>query len=179
MVVVKVGKVNKRYHKDDCYGKYLRDQKFKKKEKEELDSLVEAIKKIHGIEVIPNQFFSYLQDLRNGNELFGNIGQKKSKSGYEYYIIEQAYLENEDSINWARNNRDFKGNSFNFLKYTFAIIKNKIAGVNEATKQKEYQEKLTKEQELNQDYDYGLSGVYEHSQTQKGDSDEFDISKFL
>lgn len=145
------GTQKKRYHKLNCYDLYIKDQEFKKKEKEELDELVEVIKKVHGIETIPSQFYSYLQDIRNGNELFGRIGNKKSKQGYPYKTITATYEECLDSINWARNNRDFKG-TMALLKYTRAIILDKIDGVSykiESRKRKEEVEKATEEQAVN------------------------------
>lgn len=127
MVIDYIGKQKKRFH-HNCHKQYLEDQEFKRKEKEELDDLVETIKEVHNIEIIPNQFYSYLQDLRNGNELFGRIGQKKSKQGYTYMTIARTYEYCRDSIDWARNNRDFKG-TLPMLKYTMAIIRDKISQV--------------------------------------------------
>lgn len=127
MVIDYIGKVKKRFHKD-CHRKHLADLEFKKKEKEELDELVEVIKRVHGIEIIPHQFFSHLQDIRNGNELFGRVGEKRSKAGYSYKVIARTYQENTDAINWAMNNRNFSG-TLNLLLYTRAIVKDKIAGV--------------------------------------------------
>lgn len=174
MIKIKVGKVNKRYHKLNCYDEYLADLEFKKQEKVELDELVETIKKVHEIEIIPNQFFSFLQDLRNGNEMFGRVGQKRSKGGYSYKIISETYKHHTQEINWARNNVDFRGDTFNLLKYTLAIIKKKIAGVSEIVKRKEQQDEIAKEQELNQSYDFGFDT---HNYKEK--KDEQDISDML
>jgi len=174
MIIVDVGKQRKRYHKEKCHNEYLEDQKFKNQEKKEFDNLIEAIKKIHEIGSIPNQFFSYIQDIRNGNELFGKIGQKKSKNGYNYKIIELTYLECQDSIDWAMNNVDFKGDTFNLLKYTAAIIKKKVAGVSEIYQRKKQQEKVVKEKSLMQSYDYNHV-EFNH----KDKEDEQDISEFL
>lgn len=173
MVKIKVGKQNKRYHRENCYDLYLKDQEFKKKERKELDELVETIKELHGIEIMPRQFFSYLQDVRNGNEFFGRVGQKKQKKGYSYKVIEETYKFCSDSIKWALNNKDFK-NSLGMLKYTLAIIRNNIAQVNEVVKRKELQERHTKQYELDQNTNYDLdSFVY------KDKKDELDISDML
>jgi len=125
MVVEKIGGQNKRIHKVDCYRKYEREKEFKKKEREELDELVEVIKETHDIGIIPSSFYSYLQDIRNGNELFGKIGKKKSKDGYSYKVIAKTYKYCQDSIDWAIKNKTFK-NTSNLLKYTRAIIINNL-----------------------------------------------------
>lgn len=172
-IEVEYGKQKRRYHAKDCYNLYLKDQEFKSKEKQELDELVETIKKVHGIEIIPNQFFTHLQDIRNGNELFGRIGQKKSKEGYSYKVISETYKQCSNDINWAKNNKRFKG-TLNFLLYTKAIIKDKIAGVGDAVKRKEEQAKEQKEREIDQSYDYGFV-TYAHKEKE----DEMDISDML
>ncbi|WP_226035742.1 hypothetical protein [Aquibacillus saliphilus] len=176
MVIVKHGKQNKRYHKVECYDLYIKDQEFKQQEKLELDELVEVIKEVHGIEVVPPQFFSYLQDLRNGNQLFGKVGQKKSKSGYSYKAISMTYEENKDTINWAKNNRDFNG-TMNLLKYTRAIVADKVGQVAyriESRDRKREFEKATEQQ---------AESVFEHINKQpkkykKTDSKK-DASSFL
>lgn len=175
MVTVEVGKQKKRYHKHSCYDKYLEDKKFKEQEAEELDELVETIKDLHNIEQIPKQFYSYLQDIRNGNEFFGKVGNKKSKSGYPYHVISETYKQIKDSINWARNNREFKGTN-NFLAYTKAIVTDKISFVADEVRMKKEQEDRSKQ--INQDIDYGFDG-YQSKPVKKENTDEMDISKFL
>lgn len=128
MIIEYHGKQRKRYHKGECHETYLKEEAKKKVENDEMGVLVEIIKDVHEINTIPNQFFSFLHDVRNGNEMFGKIGQKKSKQGYSFYVIGQTYLAHKDSINWAMNNREFQG-TMNFLKYTLAIIKDKVASV--------------------------------------------------
>lgn len=171
MTIDYIGKQKKRFH-PDCHEQHLEDQEFKKKEKEEMDDLVETIKEIHGIEIIPSQFYSFLQDIRNGNELFGNIGQKKSKQGYEYRVIEETYRQCIDSINWAMNNRNFK-NTLAMLKYTRAIVMSNIAEVNEMVKRKEQQEKEM--EYVDQDIDFEVDDEVAY----KKQDDGMDISQFL
>lgn len=171
MVIVKDGKQNKRYHKEACYDEYIADQEFKRKEREEMDELVETIKEVHDIKLVPNQFYSYLQDLRNGNELFGNVGKKRSKEGYPYRVIAQTYRECQGAINWARDNREFNG-SLNFLRYTRAIIVDKIDEVHERVLSRERQEEEITEVDQ--------SGSYElDTFTYKEKDDEMDISDML
>ncbi len=98
---------------------------FKDKEKKEKDNLVEVIKETHGISLIPPQFYSFLEDIRNGNEFFGRVGEKKSKEGYSYTVIAETYKYCQDSIDWAIKNKTFN-NVLNLLKYTRAIIINNI-----------------------------------------------------
>ncbi len=171
MVVEKIGGQNKRIHKVDCYRKYEREKEFKKKEREELDELVEVIKETHSIGVIPNQFYSFLQDIRNGNELFGKVGQKKSKGGYTYRAISQTYIECKDTIDWAIKNKDFK-NTMGMLKYTKAIILDNVYQVSRQIEIKKDREQ--QKQEVEQSYDYNMEKF-----NYKEKEDEQDISDLL
>jgi hypothetical protein len=178
IIVEKVGKSNRRVCKGGCHNKYLADKEKKRIEKEQLGDLVEVIKEVHGIEIIPPQFYSYLQDIRNGNELFGRVGTKKSKQGYSYKEIAETYLDSKDSIRWARDNKDFKGNTMNLLKYTKAIVISNVANVADRLRHKEQQEETFKDNEVFQDYDYGLDVSTTKNQSNNKD-DEQDISEFL
>lgn len=168
------GKQKRRYHSEKCYDEYLKDQEYKKREKEELDELIETIKRVHDIKAIPNQFYPFIQDLRNGNEFFGRIGERKSKKGYRYDVITKTYLKCQNNIDWAKRNKNFK-DVFGMLRYTLAIIKNNIDEVDEEVKRKEEQEKQFKRKSVDQHNNYYIS---DKSIYQKED-DELDISKFL
>lgn len=137
------GKQKRRYHSEKCYDEYLKDQEYKKREKEELDELIETIKKVHDIKAIPNQFYPFIQDLRNGNEFFGRIGQKRNKEGYRYSVIAETYLKCQSNIDWAKANVNFD-NTFGMLKYTLAIIKKNIDKVNEEIERKEHNREVKK-----------------------------------
>lgn len=173
MTIVKVGKQNYRYHTEKCYEEYLKDKKFKEQESKELDELVETIKKVHDIEKIPRQFYPYLQDLRNGTELFGRIGQKKSKEGYRYKTIAETYLQCSDKIEWAKLNKNFK-DTLSMLKYTYAIITNNIDQVKKQMDRAE-ENKMTNK-EVDQLIDYDIKAA---SYKPQDDEDELNISEFL
>lgn len=173
MTIVKVGKQNYRYHTEKCYEEYLKDKKFKEQESKELDELVETIKKVHDIEKIPRQFYPYLQDLRNGTELFGRIGQKKSKEGYRYKTIAETYLQCSDKIEWAKLNKNFK-DTLSMLKYTYAIIANNIDQVKKQMDRAE-ENKMTNK-EVDQLIDYDIKAA---SYKPQDDEDELNISEFL
>lgn len=173
MTIVKVGKQNYRYHTEKCYEEYLKDKKIKEQESKELDELVEVIKQIHDIEKIPKQFYPYLQDLRNGTELFGRIGQKKSKEGYRYKTIAETYLQCSDKIEWAKLNKNFK-DTLSMLKYTYAIITNNIDQVKKQMDRVE-ENKMTNK-EVDQLIDYDIKAA---SYKPQDDEDELNISEFL
>ncbi|MBM7598252.1 hypothetical protein JOC34_000609 [Virgibacillus halotolerans] len=173
MVIDYIGKQKKRFH-PKCHKRFLAEAEFKRVEKKEMDELVETIKDIHDIKLIPNQFYSFLQDIRNGNELFGNVGTKKSKQGYSYAHIAKAYESNIDQINWAMNNRQFK-NDLVMLKYSLAIIKSNIDQVSKHLEEKQEREDRFERSEVDQDIGHGISDDIKYKEI----DDEMDISKFL
>jgi len=97
---------------------------FREKEKLELDSLVETIKKIYNIEIIPSSFYVRLQDLRNGNDTYNKV--KKSKNGYRYKLIEYTYRKKYPDIKKTLPNIN---GSINQLNYGLAIVRNSINDV--------------------------------------------------
>ena len=122
--------LKKRYIHYECMEKHKKDIEFKKREKKELDRLVEYIKEVHNIKVIPNTFYAPIQDLRNGNTRRGKIiGEIKSKEGYEYNVIRYTYRRYKGNIDWAIRNKSFKG-TLNMLRYTLTIVIDKINSVN-------------------------------------------------
>lgn len=110
----KSGKVSYRMHKT-CFD-------FKEREKDELDNLVETIKKMYNIEIIPSSFYIRLQDLRNGNDIYNKV--KKSKNGYRYKLIEYTYKKKHKEI--KKSISTIKGGSLNQLNYGLAIVRNSI-----------------------------------------------------
>lgn len=124
-VVGKKRKSRMYYHKD-CYKHFLEDKKFKEQEAKELDSLRLTIEEIFGVRQLPYQAYPFLQNLRNGEQVFG--GQrtgKRYKEGYEFSLIEETFRYCEDTIHYWLNRRDFKG-FMNAFKYSLAIIIDKI-----------------------------------------------------
>jgi hypothetical protein len=115
------------YHIEYCHDKWKRDKEFKQKEKEELDSLVNTIVRLHKLQSVatfPRTFYPFIQELRNDSVLFGKI-ERRYKEGLTYKTIEDTYLYCSEKIEWARGNKEFK-NIMSELKYCFAIVKNNI-----------------------------------------------------
>ncbi len=176
MVTEQVGKQNKRYHKQNCYEKYIKDKEFKQQELTELNSLVETIKQSHDINIIPQQFYSFLQDVRNGNEMFGRRGQKKSKQGYTYKTVEETYKQCQSEINWAKQNKEFK-NTLNMLRYTLAIIKNNINDIENKISKEARQKEITQStSQQKEDFFYHVNNKQQKFRKSKS---KIDASSFL
>jgi ribosomal protein S19 len=178
IIVEKVGKSNRRVCKGGCHNKYLADKEKKRIEKEQLDDLVEVIKEVHGIEIIPPQFYSYLQDIRNGNELFGRVGTKKSKQGYSYKEIAETYKSITDSINWALSAKQFT-NTMNMLKYTRSILLNNISTVIENANKEEYWNQSQQANKTEEAFEDPFEHYEKVSSKKKSNNDDMDISSFI
>lgn|GEM_PF-2504394 len=117
----------KYYHNEYCHDRYLRDKAFKQKEREEMDSLINTIVRLHKLQSVatfPRTFYPFIQELRNDSVLFGKI-ERRYKEGLTYKTIEDTYLYCAEKIEWAKGNKEFK-NVMSELKYCFAIVKNNI-----------------------------------------------------
>lgn len=115
----------KKYFHKDCYQEHLENKAFKEKERIELDGLVEKIKEIYGVKVIPNNAYPYLQDLRNGTKFFGK-NDYKYKEGYSYDLIAETFDYCSETIEYY--NRKLKFNGFNnALRYGLAIVCDKLS----------------------------------------------------
>ena len=149
-IEVRHGSVKKRYHVQNCYDKYLADQEFKKKEKEEWDSCYQTIKELHDLNGdVPPSFIGLIQRLRNGNSLMGmrKTDTKHFKQGFPYTVIQMAYEEKADLIKWKRSS--WNGSTGRFLTYVlFYYITDIIEDVNG---QFESQKKQLKEQQRQQE----------------------------
>lgn len=125
-----MSKIKKGYIHPECLIKYEAEQAKKELEREQLDSLVKTIKQIHNIpdEIpLPNSFYPFLQDLRNGTTRFRGPVQKKRKQGVGYDVIEEAYHLAQKGIEWAKDgNRDFKGSLNKELNYGLAVVRDKL-----------------------------------------------------
>lgn len=152
-----INEVDKRYyHREYCHDKWVRDRAFKEKEKEEMDSLINTIVKLHklnSVATFPRSFYPFIQELRNDSVLFGKI-ERRYKEGLTYKIIEDTYLYCSEKIEWARGNKEFK-NIMSELKYCFAIVKNNIENYfrdgKKLSKQKAETEMLTNHVETMRD----------------------------
>ena len=119
--------LKKRYIHYECLEKHKKEMEFTEQEKKELDRLVEYIKEVHNIKTLPSSFFPFLQDIRNGNTRRGKIiGEKRYKEGYTFNVIRYTYRRYKGNIAWAIKNKSFNG-TLSMLKYTLAIINDKIS----------------------------------------------------
>lgn len=165
-------KSKKYYHAEVCHGKFIKQQEFKTKEREELHNLVELIKDIHDKEVIPGGFFPYLQGLRNGDVLFGKV-KKQYKKGVSFNLIADTYEYCKDKIDWAKKNKRFD-DTMQELKYGLAIVKNNIDKVKDLNRIRDIQKQL---QEA--DYKKHCKDYVETELKYKKKENKNDISEFL
>lgn len=178
MQQVKVGvttKVNKYYHKEDCYQAYLDEEEFKKEEAIKRESLYETIMSIYDTKVLPNTFYMQIEGLRHGNRVFKrqNMG-KRYRQGYDYDLIEETYLYSKDAIEWSLDNKAFT-NLANALNYGISIIINNIYNVErrrEAIQSREEMEMIAENVRKEDDLP---ANVFETSY-KKAKEDEDDIS---
>jgi hypothetical protein len=131
--------VRKNYHKS-CYNDFLKDKEFKQKEAEELDKLVEKIKEIFGAKAVPSSIYPYLQDLRNGTRFFGKYDYKY-KEGYTYDLIAETFDYCSETIEYWVARKSFNGLT-SALKYSLAIVCDKLQVVENRRKQREKQRML-------------------------------------
>lgn len=164
------------YYHQDCYPKHLKQQEFFKKELEERDRLDLVVKKLYNVKLqLPHQFWTMIQDLRNGTNRFEKFWTKKYKNGVSYEIIKEAYLLSVQDIEWARMSKKFKSLDQE-LRYGLRCMQGKLndayrkiktreqqAKTNEAMEQvhienmKENREvSFKKKQQENRDYSYLL-----------------------
>jgi hypothetical protein len=116
------------YHTEKgCHRKFLNDKEFKRIEREKQTKLAEKIAEVYGLEniqLIPSQFYPFLEDIRNDSKLFGRLG-KAYKNGIPYEGIAYTYDYCKEKIKDARRTKVFK-NFLMELRYGLAIVKNNL-----------------------------------------------------
>lgn len=131
MVSEKQGKQNKFYHQS-CYEDYVADKEFKRVQvvlKQSLHDKVADIYKIP-IDMLPKDYFSYIENIRNGEPAFkGHKPSTKYKEGYEYTIIEKTYDYCRKDIEYWNEAKDFDSIG-TAIRYGLRIILDKINYVN-------------------------------------------------
>lgn len=161
------------YHMDNCYEKYLEDKKFKEEERIELDKLIEVIKGIYGVKVVPSSIYPYLQDLRNGTKFFGKYDYMYKK-GYTYDLIAETFDYCSETIQYWNGIKSFNGLT-SALKYALAIVCDKLQVVENRKKQREKQRLLIEKHMENVDEE---DQIFETSFKKKEKSSN-DITDFL
>lgn len=169
------------YHKEYCHEKWKRERVFKQKEQEELDSLTDAIVKIHKLQSrqsMPKSFYPFIQDLRNDSVLFGKL-DRKYKQGATYKVIEDTYDYCSEKIEWARGNKEFK-TIMAELKYCFAIVKNNIENsirANRQTKRNQVEsEALSKHVESLSNVRERINQIQINKAVSNDESDQIDVT---
>lgn len=170
------GNTQRKYFHKACYHKYLVDKEFKEKEQTEMDKLVEVILDVHKINNLPQQFYPFIQDLRNGTVLFGKK-KKKYKEGYPYSLIAKTYLHCRESIEYWKKNKDFDS-TMGELKYCWAIINDKINVVKKHQEKKEHQKAISLAKEKEEQNNKVVTQTQTRIEFKKQKRDD-DISDFL
>lgn len=175
MEVEYVGAKNlpKRYHKG-CYQEHLKEKAFKEIERQEMDKLVEVIKKIYGVKTIPNNAYPFLQDLRNGTKFFGKYDYRY-KEGYSYDLIAETFEFCSDTIEYYNARKSFNGFT-NALRYGLAIVCDKLSIVEQRRKQREKNKKAV---EIHLDNVNEEDQIFETNFKKKSPSKRGDITDFL
>lgn len=121
------GKSYRKYLHIHCHDKYIKQQRLMEKENKAYQSLCEYVAKIHDITTrdIHIQYYQLIQDLRNGNVLFGKVGEKRYKQGYTWRTIGMAYQLARKDIEQAKRRVNFEGTMAE-LKYGLAIVRDKL-----------------------------------------------------
>ncbi|WP_079709758.1 hypothetical protein [Paraliobacillus ryukyuensis] len=157
--------VNVRYHKS-CYDKIQQENR-------DLDALYDEMKRIFDVDKIPESFMGLIQRIRNGNAAIGykKRDAKKSRQGYPYLVIRDAYLERENMIRWKSQQWD--GTTGRFLSFVLHYyIADVIEDVYKRYLRKESQKRMKKDVTQTQDYSFD-SFAYKEKE------DEQDISDML
>lgn len=140
------------YHEKGCHAAYLQDKEFKRIERGKKDKLAEKIAEVYeldSIQLIPSQFYPYLEDLRNDSKLFGKLG-KSYKNGIPYEGISYTYEYCKEKIREVHRTKEFKNFQME-LRYGLAIIKNNLIDARDhAIQQKRIKElsNIEKEKQL-------------------------------
>ena len=172
MVSEKQGKQNKFYHQS-CYEDYVADKEFKRNQvvlKQSLHDKVADIYKIP-IDMLPKDYFSYIENIRNGEPAFkGHKPSTKYKEGYEYTIIEKTYDYCRKDIEYWNEAKDFDSIG-TAIRYGLRIILDKINYVNRQEQRYEAEDSVTAKKAN------GFKESFES--TYKKADRETDISDFL
>lgn len=141
------GKAKNLYYHPDCYPKHLEQQAFYQKEIDERDKLDRVVKKLYNVNLqLPHQFWTLIQDLRNGTNRFEKFWSKKYKKGVSYEVIREAYILSTHDIEWARMGKRFQSLEQE-LRYGLRIIQSKLNDAYRKIKTREQQGKINEAME--------------------------------
>lgn len=161
----------RKYCHQECFDLYQQDKAFKEAEQKALDELVEVIKRIHCIPMIPQKFYPYLQQLRNGSIRVRNT-ERRYKKGFEYDLIAEAYKYCEPAIHEAKSRIVFDS-LFGELRYGLAIVSDKIMFVKKRNEKIKNQMKQIEKHIESSIEDFGVEVKFKKKKASN------DISDFL
>jgi len=140
------GKIKKEYYHHECLELQKKKNEFLRKEDEERDSLNEYLKVIYELgahDQLPPQFWSLIQDVRNGTERFRRKLKIRYKKGVSYRIIEEAYRLSRNAIYQARKRKNFK-TLMAELNYGLFVMASKLTDAEKALQSKKMQNEISK-----------------------------------
>jgi hypothetical protein len=137
----------------ECVNKYRQEKMQKIQEQDEYITLCEYIMQIHNQTYLPNGFYMFLNDLRNGTIRQKGVLIKKDKQGVPWQDLLIAYKYSENSIKKAILTKPFD-NFMRELQYGLAIVKNNLNKSKQIQKQKKLNEKLESKIPNKEDYLY-------------------------
>jgi hypothetical protein len=125
----KTGKEKNIYLHKDCESDYKELMEYKENEIKMFNEIYEYTKELLNYDSgqdLPSSLITRLQDLRNGTIIQRGVGRiVKSKDGYPYEVILDAFLSCSESIRWSLKNKTFENES-NKINYMMAIINSNI-----------------------------------------------------
>lgn len=125
---------------NECYDKFLKEKAQKEKDAKELDELNSYLLKLFRVKFFNNGVYTILASVRNGDS--GVLGARavKSKQGYDYALMLEAFKYCNDDIEYALRTKDFNGLN-NALKYIMYIVTDKLPMLEDARFRREMAEK--------------------------------------
>lgn len=135
------GKTLNKYWHHECYKKELVKRESALNDPIEKDELNATVKKIYNLNFdLPNGWWWYIADLREGTNRFQKFWKKKHKEGVPFSVIREAYIMSVADIEWARMSKKFKSLDQE-LRYGLIIMQSKVNDAFRKMKTREQQEK--------------------------------------
>lgn len=138
MVFEESGKQKKYFH-EKCYEKYLIKKKKQEEESHYLSQIIDILKKIHEIEVLPSSSINYIKKMRK--EKYPKISFRYILQTYNDYYKDIKYW-----LDKKKQKENFNGIN-NEIRYTFAIMEDKLPKVLKKEKNKKKKHKQKQEEE--------------------------------
>lgn len=161
----------------DCEWQYFKDKEDRRIEEEKKDKLSFKIAEVYGldnIQLIPNQIWPFIQDIRNDSKLFGKLG-KNYKKGIPYEGIALTFEYCKEKIKEAHRIKEFKDFQME-LRYGLAIVKNNLV---DAKNEYEMLHRQQKSLDIKKSIEFISTETEEESPKYIKNENEDDISDLL